>query len=154
MHTHIIFHLLRRNSLEFEICYNFSLRKATRLLTQFYESRLADFGLKVGQFSILRAVSLLKETTNKELQKRLVINQTTLTRNLKPLIRDGLLSLSTDIDDQRIKLIRLTESGNELYKRALPSWIETQREVAKKIGSEDVDKILTLTKSLEKSFNN
>ena len=90
----------------------------------------------------------------RELQKRLVINQTTLTRNLKPLIRDGLLSLSTDTDDQRIKLIRLTKSGKDLYNQALPYWIETQKEVTKKLGSEDINKILTLTTSIEKSFNN
>jgi hypothetical protein len=45
-------------------CFNLAMRKSSRLITQFYQERLSKTGLKVGQFSILRAVSFSKETTN------------------------------------------------------------------------------------------
>ncbi len=74
------------------LCFNLAMRKSSRLITQFYQERLSKIDLKIGQFSILRAVKFKKETSNKELQSILVLDQTTLTRNLKPLIRDGYLT--------------------------------------------------------------
>ena len=78
-------------------CFQLAIRKSSRLITQFYQERLSGVGLKVGQFSILRAVNFRKQTSNKELQTILELDQTTLTRNLKPLIRDGYLTLSTNL---------------------------------------------------------
>ena len=129
-------------------CFNLALRKSSRLITQFYEDRLSATGLKVGQFAILRAVSFTKETTNRELQSILVLDQTTLTRSLKPLIRDGYLQLKSQADDGRIKLISLTKSGKALYEEAEPIWIETQKALQKKIGVKETDSILDLANIL------
>lgn len=128
-----------------EHCFSLALRKSNRLITQFYEERLAPFGLKSGQFSILRAVHFCKTTTNKELQQVLVIDQTTLSRNLKPLIRDELLSLSANPNDQRIKNICLSDKGEALYQEALPHWQNAQKELAKKLGEDSANAILQLS---------
>jgi hypothetical protein len=64
---------------EFEFCLNLSFRKATRVISKIYDRELADCGIKCTQFSILRATYMLKQTTNAELQERLVLDQTTLT---------------------------------------------------------------------------
>lgn len=124
-----------------DYCFNLAMRKSSRLITQFYEERLKCVGLKVGQFSILRAVSFKKETTNKELQNILVLDQTTLSRNLKPLFRDGYLQTSSDPNDGRLKTIRLTQSGTKLYERALPIWQKTQQDILNKLGEEKAEKI-------------
>ena len=110
------------------------MRKSSRLITQFYEEKLKATGLKVGQFSILRAVFFEKETTNKALQDILVLDQTTLTRNLKPLFRDGYLQKTVDDNDSRQKNISLTDEGKELYQHALPMWQKAQQEIVDKLG--------------------
>jgi len=117
------------------------MRKSSRLITQFYEERLKCVELKVGQFSILRAVSFQKETTNKELQNILVLEQTTLTRNLKPLFRDGYLQISLDPNDGRLKTISLTQSGRDLYEQALPIWQQAQQDILSKLGEEKAKQI-------------
>jgi len=132
----------------FEPCYNLALRKSNRLITQFYEERLAPFGLKAGQFSILRAVHLCKTTTNKMLQQLLVIDQTTLSRNLKPLVRDELVIFTTDANDQRIKNISLSNKGESLYQEALPHWKQAQKDLNKQLGKESTDAILLLSQNV------
>ena len=62
-------------------CLNQALRQSGRMLTKFYDDKLATVGLRGGQFSVLRAIDLCKVTTNTELQSLLVIDQTTLSRN-------------------------------------------------------------------------
>ena len=133
-------------------CFNLAMRKSSRLITQFYEDRLSEVGLKSGQFSILRAVNYLKQTSNKELQQVLVLDQTTLSRNLKPLFRDGYLKLSADSNDARIKLISLTKLGQSLYEKADPIWQKAQNDLEKKLGSEEVQNILKLTDSFVKAL--
>ena len=134
------------------LCLNLALRKSNRLITQFYDDKFAVLGIRVGQFSILRAVSHCKVTTNKELQHILVIEQTTLTRNLKPLIRDGLLSLTASAEDQRVKEIRFTKKGEALYKKALPIWEQTQSEMIKRLGKDEAEKIMSLSQSIVEEF--
>jgi len=128
------------------------MRKASRVITQFYEDRFAEVGLKVGQFSILRVTHFREETNSKELQKLLVIDQTTLSRNLKPLIRDGLLTLSSDKSDLRIKSIRLSKKGQALYEHALPIWEETQRAVKEQLGEKHAMQLLTNSDALVKAL--
>ena len=134
------------------LCFNLALRKSNRLITQFYDDKFAEIGIRVGQFSILRAVNHCKVTTNKELQHILVIEQTTLTRNLKPLIRDGLLSLTPNVDDQRVKEIRFTKKGQALYKKALPIWEQAQLEMVKRLGKAEAEKIMSLSASIVEEF--
>ncbi len=138
--------------MENEMCFNFAMRKSCRLINQFYEDRLAKVHLKSGQFTILRAVNFRKQTTNKQLQKILVLDQSTLSRNLKPLVRDGFLNLSTDLNDQRSKIISLTSEGKALYKKALPLWIDTQKALIKKLGKSETAIILSLSKTFQQEF--
>lgn len=134
------------------LCFNLAMRKSSRLITQFYEGRLSKVGLKSGQFSILRAVNYKKQTTNKELQTLLVLDQTTLSRNLKPLFRDGFLALTTDQNDKRIKIISLTAEGINLYQDALPLWERAQHDIQTKLGKEQAENILSLADSFVKAL--
>ncbi|MBL4659090.1 MAG: winged helix-turn-helix transcriptional regulator [Alcanivoracaceae bacterium] len=138
---------------QIEPCYNLAMRKTCRLINQFYEDRLAAVGLKVGQFSLLRAIHYCQKTTNKDLQRILVLDQTTLSRNLKPLFRDELLTLSLDADDKRVKIIALSAKGKKLYSQALPLWNKTQEELQQRIGEKDSMKILGLSKVIVKKLS-
>jgi DNA-binding MarR family transcriptional regulator len=128
------------------------MRKSNRLVNQFYESRLSELNLKSGQFSILRAIHFMQPTTNTALQGVLVIDQTTLTRNFKPLLRDGYLKLSIDPDDARVKLISHTAEGKALYESAVPIWQKAQEDIVEKLGETEAKNILTLSDSLVKAL--
>ncbi|MCU7844244.1 MAG: MarR family winged helix-turn-helix transcriptional regulator [Candidatus Thiodiazotropha sp. (ex Monitilora ramsayi)] len=130
--------------MENDICFNLAMRKSTRLITQFYERRFKAVDLKVGQFSILRATYLHRETTNKDLQGLLVLDQTTLSRNLKPLLRDGYLQIKPNVNDSRIKVISLTKAGKSLYKKALPIWAQAQEDVIQRLGVNNAKDVLNI----------
>lgn len=138
--------------MKIEYCYNLAMRKSTRLITQFYEERLSAVGLKVGQFSILRAVNYRQKTTNKELQHILVLDQTTLSRAIKPLIRDGLLTITADESDLRSKIISLSPEGKKTYQKALPLWQDAQNSLTEKLGSKEIEQILNLSDSFVKKL--
>jgi DNA-binding MarR family transcriptional regulator len=149
MHIHIIIlELLEEYIMETEYCYNLAMRKATRLINQLYQERFTTLGLKVGQFSIIRAVHHLKETTNSQLQGVLVLDQTTLSRNLKPLVRDGILQLRADANDQRVKKVSLSAEGQALYQQALPLWQAAQAEFKAKLGEQKAKQLLSLSDSV------
>jgi DNA-binding MarR family transcriptional regulator len=132
--------------MENNICFNLAIRKQSRLITKMYEEKLSNVGLKSGQFSLLRAITLKKVTNNRELQDLLAMEQTTLTRNLKPLERDGYVIISIDEKDKRVKKISLSASGIKLYEKALPLWKGAQSELIKKIGQDEANSIVTMSR--------
>ncbi len=125
-------------------CLNLELRKANRVLSQLYDRYLNACGLKTSQFSVLRAVYLLKTTTNSELQDVLVLDQTTLSRALKPLMRDGLIE-SRPGADRRQKQLSLSSKGKDLYREAKPHWENAQAFVAQKLGKQSRMDLLDLS---------
>ena len=126
---------------------NLSYRKASRVISQIYDRELAELGLKCSQFSILRAVRLMQQTTNAELQELLVLDQTTLTRGLKPLIRDGLINSEPGLD-KREKLLSLTRQGKNLYSKADKKWQQAQDAVIRRLGRKSAEQILEMNKAL------
>lgn len=106
-------------------CACFNLRKTARAVTQHYSKFMADTGLKETQFSIL---SVLKQTgplPMGHLAEALVMDRTTLTRNLKPLRINGLLKIVPG-NDGRTKLVLITPKGSSAFTKALPSWTKAQ----------------------------
>jgi DNA-binding MarR family transcriptional regulator len=128
-------------------CLNLELRKANRVLSQIYDSYMARCGLKTSQYSILRAISFLKKTTNRQLQDVLILDQTTLTRGLKPLIRDGYISVKEG-SDRRQKELFLSKEGEVLYNEAEQLWLEAQSSVEKNLGEDTKKQLLSLSKSI------
>ena len=131
-----------------EQCLNLALRKANRVMTQMYDDHLSSLGLRIGQFSILRVLHFSQPTNNKALQDILVLDQTTLTRNLKPLIRDGLVGVSPSAADGRIKELALTPEGEALYEEALPLWRKAQKQMQQGLGDGHVSELLSVTDAI------
>ena len=127
-----------------EQCLNFSLRRANRVLNRIYDRHLKECGLTGGQFTLLRVIKLCKTTTNSDLQNILLTDQTTLTRGLKPLIRDGYIHISKG-EDMRINFLTLSTSGVVLFERALRCWAASQKELRDRLGSDSVNKLLSIT---------
>ncbi|WP_415883944.1 MarR family winged helix-turn-helix transcriptional regulator [Neptuniibacter sp. QD34_54] len=131
-------------------CINFSLRKAVRVLNRIYDQYLAEAGLTGGQFSILYVVHELDVATNKKLQSILVLDQTTLTRNLKPLLREGYLSSVPSVTDRRQKNLSLTPEGRIKFLEAKEQWFKAQQKIYKELGPELSEQLISLSDTVVK----
>jgi len=94
-----------------ELCNCLALRQAARHVTQFYDRFLAMAGLRTTQFSILAKLRRLGPMTISALAADLVMDRTTLGRNLQPLEREGLVAVVTGRADRRSREVRLTDAG-------------------------------------------
>ena len=95
--------------------------------------------LKSGQFSILMSLNRPEPPTLGSVAQLLAMDRTTLTANLKPLARDGLLEVRADKNDKRARRLVLTAKGTALLASALPIWTETHREIEATFLSGDAD---------------
>ena len=116
-------------------CVCFNLRKAARAVTQSYDATLAPSGVRVTQFTVLVALSLSEQLSLSQIAERLVMDRTTLTRNLRPLERDGLVRTERG-PDRRERYMRLTATGRRILDRALPLWRRAQVRVMETIGED------------------
>src|SRR5215472_16607929 len=114
-------------------CTGQGLRRATRTVARIYDEILAPSGLRGTQFSLLIALSFFKEAPLLRVAEELNLDRTTLTRNLQPLERAGLVASSPGTD-QRVRLLRLTDAGQRALQRAYPLWEEAQEKVVKALG--------------------
>ena len=76
-----------------------NLRKATRVVTQVYDAALQPVGLKATQFTVLAVLAERGEAPLTRLAETLVMDRTTLTRNLKPLVREGFIRIEPGVDE-------------------------------------------------------
>ena len=126
-------------------CTCLRLRKASRRVSQIYDRSLEPLGLTVTQFSLLGYVAGFDGISIGALAAKLVMDPTTLTRNVRPLVRQGLVELVADADDQRSRRLHLTAAGRTAYQRAKPAWARAQREIDKALedaGAPDLNKVL------------
>ena len=114
-------------------CTGFGVRKASRALGRLYDEAMAPTGLRGTQFDLLVALSIAEEAPLLRVAEELGLDRTTLTRNLAPLERDGLVE-SAPGPDRRMRLLRLTERGRETLNAALPHWERTQKRVVAALG--------------------
>jgi len=118
-----------------------NLRKAARVVTQLFDAALAPSGLKATQFTLLVTSRLSGEATINRLAERMAMDRTTLSRNLKPLVREGLLEVSPG-GDGRTRLVRITPEGERALDEAYPMWHAAQEEVVDALGKERYEALL------------
>jgi DNA-binding MarR family transcriptional regulator len=106
----------------------------TRAVTQLYDDILRPSGLRVTQFSILETLARLGEANLRQLEDTLAIDQTTLTRSLNLLQRDGVIE-RVPHPDGRIKALRPTAKGRRALAVARPLWAQAQDEVLRELGT-------------------
>ena len=123
-----------------------NVRKAARTVTQLFDEVLQPSGLRSTQFSLLVAVARLGEGPVTQLAEVLVMDRTTLARNLKPLEGQGLLTVEAGTDRRR-HLVRLTERGRQALARALPYWEQAQQQVVTRLGQEQWHALQTSLKA-------
>src|SRR6266516_701661 len=118
-------------------CTCLRLRKAARRITQIYDGHVEPFGLTITQFGLLAHLRVLDGIGVGALAERLVMDPTTLTRNLRPLERKGFVVLEPDPADRRARSLRLTEKGRAALRAARPAWARAQRHVEEVLGNAD-----------------
>jgi DNA-binding MarR family transcriptional regulator len=116
-------------------CNCLALRQAARHVTQFYDQHLAPSGLRTTQFSILAKLKGLGPMTINALARELVMDRTTLGRNMLPLERDGLIAIRDGTLDRRSKDLAVTKTGTARLQRAVKLWVEAQKEFEERFGT-------------------
>jgi len=117
-------------------CNLLAIRQAARHVTQFYDQHLVPTGLRATQFGILAKIERQGPITINALAADLVMDRTTLGRNIRPLERDGLIAIEPGASDRRSKEIRLTKKGEHRFRAALKGWREAQAGFETAVGSE------------------
>ncbi len=131
-------------------CTCFRIRSAARRVTAIYSQHLAPTGLKISQFSLLGFIAAEGPVSIGRLSELLATDRTTLTRNLKPLLDDGLVERASSGDKRRHELVATT-AGRTLFKRALPLWANAEQEVRAAMGAKlTADLHGALDRSMEK----
>lgn len=122
-------------------CLCFNVRKSARAITQLYDDALRPTGLRATQFSLLVALRRLGAVTINRLAETLVMDRTTLTRNLRPLEKEGLIQVLPG-GDRREREITLTAAGQTTLNKALPLWRQIQTRVRRRLGSGRASRLL------------
>jgi DNA-binding MarR family transcriptional regulator len=115
-------------------CTCLRLRKAARRVSQIYDQHLEPFGLTVTQYGVLSHLATYDGISIGELAEKLVMDPTTLTRNLRPLEREGLVEAKPDRHDRRARSLGLTVKGRKVLERAKPGWARAQRHIERVLG--------------------
>ena len=130
-----------------------ALRKATRHVSQLYDEMLASSGLRGTQRAILVYIERGGGSPSMgELAAALVLDRTALNHNLKPLQRDGLVTIVVDRNDRRSKLVQLTKRGEARLAESQAAWKRAQERFEAAFGTKEaaeLRKTLDLIATLE-----
>jgi DNA-binding MarR family transcriptional regulator len=124
-----------------ETCVCFNLRMASRVVTQLYDGKLRQSGLRVTQISLLGVIERIEPVTVKRLAQEIVMDRTTLTRNLEVLARERLIQITSGYD-RRERVIEITPRGQKSLSEAFQYWKKAQKRIIKDLGKARVDNLL------------
>lgn len=130
-----------RGGLNIQVCAHANLRKAMRVVSQAYDAALKPSGLRATQFTLLAVLAGAGEMPLTKLAETLVMERTTLTRNLKPLQAQGWLKIGKD-KDERVRLVSITDAGRRAVAEATPLWRDAQTRMTKSIGRKRLSRLL------------
>ena len=123
------------------VCICATTRMAARSLTRVYDRALEPAGIRTSQFSILARLLEEGPLSVTHLAGRLAMDRTTLARDLRPLERRGLVSVSVGAD-RRVRMAELTAAGNRLVDEVRPLWKQVQRDVRSQLGADRVARLM------------
>jgi DNA-binding MarR family transcriptional regulator len=121
-------------SSDISLCNCTAIRKAARHMTRFYDACLAEVGLRGTQYIILRSLSAHGPMTINALAEVMVMDRTTVTHNVKPLQRDGLVGIEVDPTDKRSRIVALTKRGVASVRQGEAAWAKAQAQFESRFG--------------------
>lgn len=123
-------------------CLCLHVRRAARTIARRFDDAFRPLDLTSGQYSLLMSLNRPSPPHMKDVADLLAMDRTTLTANLKPLERRGLVQITPDPKDKRGRLLTLTDEGMALLVRAFPIWDQTQRALEAQIAQPDPKQLL------------
>ncbi|UJL46658.1 winged helix-turn-helix transcriptional regulator [Virgibacillus sp. NKC19-16] len=132
-----------------QFCACANLRKAARIVTQRYEKQMQSTGLKVTQFYMLVNITHHKVISISKLGEIMLLDQTTVTRNVNVLQKSGYVYITKDKNDSRTKSISITDAGIDKLEEATPIWLEIQENIESRIGKEKYANLLEALTDLQ-----
>ncbi len=132
--------LARRRAAE---CPAMRARQASRALGRVFDEALRPLGLQLSQLPLLCAAALAGEAgaSISTLARGIVIDPTTLTRNVRPLEKAGLLRVARSPQDRRTRMVLLTPSGARMIERAFPAWQRALKEANAAFGEQRIGEL-------------
>jgi DNA-binding MarR family transcriptional regulator len=122
-------------------CLCLHLQRAARAVARRFDQAFRPLDLTSGQFSLMMSLNALDAPSIGNVSALLAMDRTTLTANLKPLERRGLVSVRVDDVDKRARRLTLTPAGRALLAAALPIWRETHAAIESLVGMSDPDRL-------------
>jgi DNA-binding MarR family transcriptional regulator len=127
-------------------CACLQFRKASRAVSALYDDFLSSAGLTVTQYALLVSIARAQGISRTVLAANLEMDRTTLTRNLRPLERDGFVTQKSGAD-LRERILRLTASGQKRLDRSFPHWEAAQRAFFSEFGQDRFEVLRSLLKN-------
>jgi len=122
-----------------DTCLCLHAQRAARALARHFDDVLRPAGITSGQFSLLMSLNRPEPPSLGSVAQLLAMDRTTLTANLKPLERRGLVKVAIDKDDRRSRRLALTAEGKAVLAEAFPIWKDTHAAIEKKIAESGPD---------------
>ena len=117
-------------------CLCLHAQRAARALARRFDDALRPYGITSGQFSLLNALNRREPMAMGLVAKFLAMDRSTLTANLKPLERQGLISVEVDPEDRRSRKLMLTAEGRKVLRAAVPIWKSEHAALEREIGGD------------------
>lgn len=127
-------------SLKPQGCTNFKLRQLMRRVTHLYDTEMAAIGLKTTQYSLLSLIVLKGPMRPGEVARAMLLDASSVTRNLKPLVDAGWITVTSGSDD-RSRTVTATDAGRAKRQEAQRRWKLAQEKINSLLG---LDRILAL----------
>jgi DNA-binding MarR family transcriptional regulator len=124
-----------------------ALRQASRAVSRLYDEELRGVGLRTTQYSLLRYLKHCGEVRQRDLGARTSLDETTLTRNLRPLIDASWVTVDAG-EDRREKLVSLTDAGAAKLTEARPAWERAQQRMRLRLPKADWSRLLAVLPQL------
>jgi DNA-binding MarR family transcriptional regulator len=124
-----------------------ALRQASRAVSRLYDEELRGVGLRTTQYSLLRVVAKAGQVRQGDLSGLTSLDETTLTRNLRPLVNARWIAIRSG-DDRREKLITITKAGTAKLAEAGPAWERAQARMRALLPEDTWQRVLAVLPEL------
>ncbi len=124
-----------------DTCLCLHLQRAARVVARHFDDALRPLRLTQGQFSLLMSLNRAKAPSIGIVSSLLAMDRTTLTANLKPLERRGLVNVAVDKADRRSRRLALTPAGRDLLAAAVPVWKKTHAAIDRLLKGSSPDRL-------------
>jgi len=131
------------------LCLNAKLRKLHRLLNGVYQQKINPFGLRGSMLSILFIVGKNPDVNQKMLAEMLVLDESTMSRDIGRLVKEGWIEKNQSMEDARVSHLLVTKSGYKLLEKVSPIWQRLHDSVEVILGGHQIAQIDLMTRAIQ-----